>query len=215
MEEGTILYRAQLGNTWSKELVDPDDPDGEYVNMPRPYCSSRMKPQKDMAREGRVNPKGIPCLYLADEPNTAMAETRPWLASHVSLGEFKTIKGLRIINLPEPKLSLAHVAALFGAPPPDTASREKAVWGEISYAFSEPVTASDHKADYAATQILAETFRNIGCDGIRYKSRLANGSSVALFDLESANLMECGIFQTRELNFTFTLAGNPYYVKSA
>jgi hypothetical protein len=107
-----------------------------------------------------------------------------------------------------------HAASLFGVPPPDAESRERAVWGEISYAFSEPVTASDEKADYAATQILAEAFRSIGCDGIRYKSRLGQGNSIALFDLESADLMECGVFQTRELLFAFSLAGNPYHIKS-
>jgi hypothetical protein len=57
-----------------------------------------MKPPNNMAREGRVNPKGIPCLYLADERNTAMAETRPWLGSYISLGEFKTVRGLRVID---------------------------------------------------------------------------------------------------------------------
>jgi RES domain len=107
-----------------------------------------------------------------------------------------------------------HVASLFGAPPPDAESRERAVWGAISYAFSEPVTTSDDRADYAATQILAESFRRMGCDGIRYKSRLGHGYLIALFDLESANLVECGVFQTRELTFAFSIAGNPYYVQT-
>ena len=143
-----------------------------------------------------------------------MAETRPSLGSYISVGEFETIKALRIISLPEPKLSLAHIASLFGAPQPDASEREEAVWGEISYAFSEPVTASDDKADYAATQILAESFRKMCCDGIRYKSRLGKGNSIALFDLESAKLVECGVFQTRGVAFDFSLAGNPYYLKA-
>jgi RES domain len=207
------LFRAEIGNRWRKEPVDHSDPNGDYVEVPHPYDPARMKPPKDMSREGRVNPKGILCLYLADERNTAMAETRPWLGSYVSSGEFKTTRPQRIMSLPEPKLALSmYVASLFGGSLPDAASREGAVWGEISYAFSEPVTASDHQADYAATQILAETFRSIDCDGIRYKSRLGKGYSIALFDLESAILVGCGIFQTRELLFAFSLAGNPYYV---
>ena len=213
MPEGTLLFRAQIGNTWRRQRVDPGDPDGDYVELPHPYEPERMKPPKGMAREGRVNPKGIPCLYLADERNTAMAETRPWLGSYISLGEFQTVKASRVVNLPKPELALAvHVASLFGGTPPDVESCERAVWGEISYAFSEPVSASDDKADYVATQILSETFRSMGCDGIRYKSRLGQGHSVALFDLESAELVECGIFQTRELQFGFGLGGNPYYV---
>jgi len=31
-----------------------------------------MKPLRDRAYEGRVNPKGVPCLYLATDPETAM-----------------------------------------------------------------------------------------------------------------------------------------------
>ena len=178
LEAGSILYRAQLGYEWESHPVDPNDPAGECIEVPGAFSPERMKPLKDSAREGRVNPKGIPCLYMADEANTAMAETRPWLGSHVSLAQFKVLASLQIMNLPEPKL---YFGPIFLSPPyfrePDAPKREEAVWGEIAYAFSEPVIPSDEKADYAPTQILAETFRKAGCDGIRYKSRLGKGYS--------------------------------------
>ena len=72
---GGILYRAQLGYELEWHLVDPEDPEGDKVDVPGAFPPARMKPPRDAAREGRVNPKGIPCLYLADEQNTAMAET--------------------------------------------------------------------------------------------------------------------------------------------
>jgi hypothetical protein len=191
-----------------------NDPGGDYFDVPGAFSPSRMKPPKGAAREGRVNPKGIPCLYLADEPTTAMSETRPWLGSYVSLAEFKILKPLRIMSLPVPQSSISLTAAvLFGAPKPDAATREQAVWGEVAYAFSEPVIPSDDKAEYAPTQILAEAFRRTGCDGIRYKSRLGTGYSFVLFDLDQAVLINCGVFETKAVTFEFHQAGNPYFLQ--
>jgi hypothetical protein len=213
LEAGRILYRAQLGYDLEWHPTDPENPDGEKVDVPGAFSPERMKPLKGSAREGRVNPKGIPCLYLADDADTAMAETRPWLDTYVSLAEFKIRASARIMQLPAPRLSFHNLTSLFGAPEPDTLEREKAVWGEIAYAFSEPVTLSDDKADYAPTQILGEAFGKAGCDGIRYKSRLGKGFSFALFDLDSADLVNCGVFKTKAVNFGFHQAGNPYYVR--
>lgn len=199
-----VLYRAQLGCDVRWELVDPQDSSGETVDVPVAFSSERMKPPRDSAREGRVNPKGIPCLYLADEINTAMAETRPWLGSDLSVAEFETVRPLKIMNLPAPKrCDLLIVTILFGASPPDAAAREEAVWGEIAYAFSEPVTLSDVKADYAPTQVLAEIFRKLGCDGVCYKSLLGEGRSFALFDLDCAAFVKSTVCETKAIKFEF------------
>jgi hypothetical protein len=209
LEAGGILYRAQLGFQWESQPIEPNDPNGECFEVPGAFSPARMKPLKDSAREGRVNPKGIPCLYLADDPDTAMAETRPWLGSYVSLAQFKVLASLHIMNLPDPKLYFGNIfmsSPHFREPEPE--ERERAVWGEIAYAFSEPVIPSDEKADYAPTQILAEAFRKAGCNGTRYKSRLGKGHSFALFDLESATLINCGIYQTDGVTFDFQQAGN-------
>jgi hypothetical protein len=209
---GAMLYRAQLGHELQWQPVDPNDPEGEHFEVPGAYPETRMKPPRGLAREGRVNPKGIPCLYLADDANTAMAETRPSLGSYISLGKFVIHKPLRIITLPEPEL---YFPKIFMEEPHyrelDREESEHSVWGEIAYAFSEPVIQSDDRADYAPTQILAEIFRKSGFDGLRYKSRLGEGHSIALFDLENAELCVCGIYQTRSVSFSFDLAGNPYY----
>jgi hypothetical protein len=204
IKAGSILYRAQLGHEWKSQPVDPDDPGGDDVDVPTAYDPARMKPLQNSAREGRVNPKGIPCLYLADDPETAMGETRPWLGSYVSLGVFKICTAQKIVDCPDPKLYFGNI---FLDPPhfrePDEEGREQAVWGEIAYAFSEPVTPSDVTADYAPTQILAEAFRRAGWDGIRYKSKLGKGYSFALFDLDSAEITNLTLFETKGISFQF------------
>jgi RES domain-containing protein len=210
---GSILFRAQVGHDWRKEPCDPNQPEGDFFEVPHPFEPKRMKPLKDSAREGRVNPKGIPCLYLSSDVDTAMAETRPWIDSKISLGQFKILEDLPILKLPEAKL----YTKFFFNPPHDGETepppeREKAVWGEIAYAFSEPITASDMTADYAPTQYLAETFRKIGCAGILYKSRLGEGSSLAIFDPNKADLMNCRVFNTHSLKFNFDEDGGHYFV---
>ena len=48
-----------------------------------------MKPLGGRATDGRANPRGIPCLYLATTKETAMSEVRPWIGSYVSAGQFE------------------------------------------------------------------------------------------------------------------------------
>lgn len=210
---GGLLYRAQLGFEWESHLIDSDHPEAGTFEVQGPMSRDRMKPLRDSAREGRVNPKGIPCLYLADEPNTAMSETRPWLASYVSMAEFKINRDLQIIDCSKPQLyygNLFFTKPHFREPPPK--EMEEAVWGEIAHAFSVPVSPSDATAEYAPTQVLAEAFQRSGCDGIRYKSLLGTGHSFALFDLDSVDLLSCGIYETKAVQFTFQQAGNPYFI---
>jgi hypothetical protein len=58
LKKGTVLWRAQLGHGWRRESQIDDE-------VPSAFDRERMKPQKDRAKEGRVNAKGVPCLYLA------------------------------------------------------------------------------------------------------------------------------------------------------
>jgi RES domain-containing protein len=48
--------------------------------------------------EGRVNPQGIPCLYVAEDVSTAINEVRPWGESYVTVAEFVTQKELTVVD---------------------------------------------------------------------------------------------------------------------
>jgi hypothetical protein len=74
MPTGRRFYRAQVAY---HDAFDADA--GE--TFPGPALPERMFPVRDRATEGRVNPKGIPCLYMASDKHTAMAEVRPWIGS--------------------------------------------------------------------------------------------------------------------------------------
>lgn len=203
LPSGHVLWRAQHGHKWETIRQDENE-----FKVPGPFPSTRMKPLPYSASEGRINPKGIPCLCLATDKETAMAEVRPWLGSYISVGQFKTLKDLVVVDC-----SVEHDrrSVLFlEEPEPD--QREKAVWGDIDEAFSEPARSGVSTADYAPTQIIAESFRRHGYDGILYKSALGTGFNVALFDINTADLINCFLYETKKVFFEFTESGRPYFM---
>lgn len=200
----SYLWRAQLGHAW-----EPYYQYKEYVDdIPTPYPPQRMAPLVNEAPEGRANPKGISYLYTATTKETAMAEVRPWIGSLISVGQFETKRELVLIDC-----SLYHNKTVIYLQEPDPAKREKAVWSDIDKAFSKPVTNNDKIADYVPTQIIAELFKCNGYDRIVYKSMLGNGHNIVLFDVKSAELVNCFLFEVEKLSFLFKEAANPYFVK--
>jgi hypothetical protein len=212
IEPDSILHRAQLGFEWRIERVVSDDPNSDTIEIEDALPSERMKPLRDSAREGRINPKGIPCLYLSDEEKTAMAETRPWIGSFVSLAHFVVLKTLRLVNCSEPRKRFSYIFRERHKPLTPS-EREEIAWGEISYAFSEPVTPTDLTAEYAPTQVLSDLFRHHGYDGIRYKSLLGDGFNYALFDLDAAEVYSGQLHMVKTVRFEFDTHNNPYTAK--
>jgi hypothetical protein len=168
-----------------------------------------MKPLPHSAHEGRVNPKGIPCLYLATDKETAMAEVRPWIGSSVSAGPFRIARDLTVIDF-----SVGHDSKFeFYFDEPSPPEREKSVWAQVDRAFSEPASVEPDTANYVPTQVISEFFRKQGLDGVAYKSRLGNGFNIALFDLNAAVLVSCGLYPVKSLTFTFGEPENGYHVR--
>src|ERR1700722_2775910 len=67
IEKDAVLWRAQLGNDWRPERMCGDNGQEILLDAAHPFSPERMMPRPDRANEGRVNPKGIPCLYLSTD----------------------------------------------------------------------------------------------------------------------------------------------------
>jgi hypothetical protein len=163
-------WRAQQG------MLESEDDEGRPLMAP--YSKERMKPPRDKATEGRVNPKGIPCLYAATDPATAVSETRPPIGAMLTLAKIQPARLLRIIDCgSEMEGNPLHLNE------PNPAKREAAVWSHLNKALSNPVSRADDVAEYAATQVIAEFFKTLGFDGIAYRSAFGeDGSNVAIFN---------------------------------
>ncbi len=213
--EGTILYRAQRGIQYDT-IFDEDR--NEIGEEPHGLGSERMKPLANRAREGRVNPVGIPVLYLASHEQTAISEARPWIGSEVSVAQFKVLRDLRAVSLSfgHDQASIGHLtfAHLLGDEAPDAEAKQKAVWIGIDNAFSQPVTLSDDAADYVPTQILSELFKDAGYDAIIYRSQFGErGYNVALFNVEDADAINCAPYMVKGIEVNYEQMGNMWFSK--
>jgi hypothetical protein len=200
--KGRRFYRAQVAyhDVFDEAVGD---------TSPGPALPERMFPLRDRATEGRVNPKGIPCLYVASDRHTAMAEARPWIGSLVSVALLRTRKQLRIVDCTKG----AERLPIF-LEEPSAEKRAEAVWCHIARAFREPTSRDDNLADYAATQITAETFRAEGFDGLGYRSAFGSDRfNVALFDLDTTELLMCSLYEIQDVELKHDEKANPYYVQ--
>ncbi|MBI3703838.1 MAG: RES family NAD+ phosphorylase, partial [Rhizobiales bacterium] len=211
--QGSIFYRAQRGIDYDPITDEEGNGTGEE---PHGFGADRMKPLANRAMEGRINPAGIPVLYLGSTEQTAISEIRPWVGSEVSVAQFRVTRDLRAVNL-----SLGHgqmsfgqltFAHLLGEEMPTAEIKEKAVWIDIDNAFSWPITLSDDAADYVPTQILAELFKDAEYDAIVYRSQFGEkGYNIALFSAQDAEAINCAPYRLTSVEVKFTEIGNRWF----
>lgn len=208
IQKSAVLWRAQRGYGWRTENEGTD----EEFEVPDAFEPDRMVPKAEFVGDGRVNPRRIPCLYLASTKEVAMAEVRPWMGSYISLAQFRIMRDLIVVDCSKDKRIFPKWILNNNQKEISAETREQAVWGEIGHALSKPVTQDDATTEYIPTQILAEAFRAHGYDGIAYRSLLADGLNIALFDCKAAELMNCGLYETTKIQFKFDQCSNPYFV---
>ena len=146
-------------------------------------------PPKGYASSGRVNPRGISYLYLADSPITACSEVRPILSDLISVGKFKIPSGLNFVDLRNIENSFA-VKNLDGTKCEDARLIE--FLNTLCNSFSEPVNREDDLG-YLPSQYVAAYWKQLGADGIIFDSHMNsgnNGYNVVLFKPDLATYVE-------------------------
>jgi len=196
----SLYWRAQLGTAIAERKIEDSDLT-VYCQVDIPLSAERMVPLRYSAHEGRVNPKGIPCLYLATDKETAMSEVRPWNGAKISIATFNTTRVLRVVDCTLHHNVRRVTDVLLGEPSPEEIT--EGVWAQVDQGFSEPVNDEPATAEYAPTQIMAEAFRQAGFDGVVFRSRLGSGFNLALFDLDSAKLSNRALFKVEAIDYHF------------
>jgi len=197
IEEGMVLYRAQVGHAIDEHWQYDEGTQEGYLacEFIVPFDEGRLRPRTDRANEGRANPKGIAVFYAASDRDTAVAEVRPGVGEFVSFGQFTVNRPLRIVDCTSSRLGPLpvgkYLAYHYKQPSPKV--RAKRVWSDIDEAFGEPVQRSDDAAEYVPTQVIAELFRRQGYDGLGYNSAVGEGQNVALFNLEAMTFLRSDI----------------------
>ena len=157
----------------------------DRARMRDPFPLSEMgAPPAKLASPGRLNPEGIPCLYVADHEQTAIAEIRPYRGAVVCVSRLRNPQPLRVVDLLRGR-----------ALGPDDATVRC-----LSRMLAQPVHHDD-ALGYVGTQFLAETLKAEGFAGIRYESALRDGGwNIALFDTAAATVADVRVFTVHDVS---------------
>ena len=193
VKKGVTLYRARIG---SEDMLSTD-----WLALDRPLPAKEMgAPPKDKTIEGRINPRGIPYLYLANDIKTAISEIRPWLGQFITVGSFGLQKDLFVVDASK-DLFKGTIILKKEEQVPST-RWEPHIWGSINQSFSIPVRVGEEHKYYTPTQYLSECFKNAGYDGIIYKSSLTEeGYNFALFDSQVAQPFIGQLYNVRSIKY--------------
>lgn len=158
-------------------------------------------PSKDKSIAGRANPQGIPYLYLCNDIDTTLYETRVSYLDIVSVGTFqlKEKEELKIVDFTQWK-------SPFNAFSDDSVNMVDFVKGKllrqrISKDLSKPMRRFDSEMEYLPTQFICEFVRYIvGATGIQFNSSLHEGGiNIVLFEPENVQCVDEQLYQVDEI----------------
>lgn len=141
-------------------------------------------PPEKLSTHGRANPAGIPYLYLATNPDTAISEIRPHTGQHASVATFTISDSLILIDLRNPRST--------ASPFIDITEEILILRNNISFMehlgneLTRPVLPHLAATEYIPSQYLCEFIKKEGYDGVIYKSSVGTGTNLALFDQSNA-----------------------------
>lgn len=160
---GTMLWRSRECD------IDIVDSDSRYLG------NELGPPPPAFASNGRMNPRGIPYFYTAEDANTAIIESRSRFGFSNVHARFETIVPIRVVDI---NRSLAfRPKNIF-----DPEYRHEEHWvSSFLYDFhceiSRPITDAGALLDYVPTQVFSEYIRYLGYNGIRFRSSVHNGGT--------------------------------------
>lgn len=189
LSPATVLYRAR------KHFLGQ-----ECAYTPLEMCAPPVHLQKG----GRCSPPGIPCLYLASDPETAISEVRPWKSAHVSVAAFKLAEtGVKLADL-------RSIAQRSDFPTVANKSRKKEnqrILGQaaailvLEASFARP-GHEETDLDYVPTQFVSGVLKAAGFEGLIYSSLMkVSGHNVALFDPEVATVQSVDVYEVEDVNY--------------
>ena len=148
---------------------------------PEPYLIEQMgKPPAKFSGNGRANPVGIPCLYVASDIETAIAEIRPHKGELVCVAEFEINKKIELADLRNPRKSISPFL-------PDD-EQIKLLYQNMGFLcrlgeeLTMPILPKVAHLEYLPSQYLCEFIKDCEFGGVIYASALGPGVNYAIFD---------------------------------
>jgi len=192
--EGTKMLRARICHSKNRLSID-----------------EMGAPPSEKLQAGRINPEGIPVLYLSSEKETTLKEVKASVFDFVTIGDFIATKSIKVVDL----LKLATISPflLQNKNEKDTNILtqyviNRKVLKDISTEVAKPLRRNDSTLEYLPTQFIAEFIKSQGYDGVEYASTVSERSyNLAMFDKTSfkcENTYVCEIsklsYETKEIS---------------
>ena len=184
--KGEVMYRSR---------ICPDEKGFKKIEM--------GPPPDNRAKGGRVNPTGISILYLSDSKETTLYEIRAGVYDFVTLGSFKLLKDIEVINLAD----IDRISPFTGVQR-DFDFTQYAMNIEhlkmISQEIARPLR-NDNALDYLPTQYISDYIRSRGYDGIEYISTMSkNGANLAVFDPTLFKCIGTNVYDVKSISYSYT-----------
>lgn len=181
-KKGKVFHRARIC-------------DGEQM-----FGKGKMgKPPVDKSTAGRANPKGISYLYLSNDWETTLYETRASLYDYVTIAEFKIKEDINVLNLRDTtKISPFTLDDDIGE-----YLKHKKYLSKLEKELSKPIRRQDSELDYLPTQYLCEFIKSIGFDGVEFRSSLnPDGYNLAIFNDDNFECVKTTLHEVKSVKFT-------------
>ena len=184
--KGEVMYRSR---------ICPDEKGFKNIEM--------GPPPDNRAKGGRVNPTGISILYLSDSKETTLYEIRAGVYDFVTVGSFKLLKDIEVINLAD----IDRISPFTGVQR-DFDFTQYAMNIEhlkmISQEIARPLR-NDNALDYLPTQYISDYIRSRGYDGIEYISTMSkNGANLAVFDPTLFKCIGTNVYDVKSISYSYT-----------
>ena len=178
--ERASFYRARIASTHAQIEEFQKDPPGKLG-----------APPKDRAANNRMSPAGVPLLYVADDPQTGLAEVRPSIGDKVVVGEFISRRPLEVFDFTA-LTDLRHKELSWFEPLYRERTDRRLLLEYLHDLIARPVRAND--TDYVMTQALAEYiryYRKQRFDGISFRSvQREGGVNFVIFDRSTPEALQ-------------------------
>ncbi len=176
-----------------------------YISRTNPpgkryYKKNMGKPPKETTLSGRANPYGIPYLYLASDPITAISEVRPAKGQSVTVGYFKVLEDLNIINFR--KVSPFELIFHSAYEEIVNVSTLNSIITLINEKLSLPIDPKIANLEYISTQYICENIKSLQYDGVAFKSAKGKGINYAIFEDNKLNCYTTRTQSIKDLAYT-------------
>lgn len=174
------FYRGRIGKIIVQGAIDDSN-----TLFTMPYYKSMIEAAPPLYTSGgRFNRAGVSYLYLTTDLETCFAEVHLQVGQECSIGKFKCVKDVELINLSE-----------FGD------DLELKAWYDI---ITQPVH-DEIKHKYFITQFIAEVLINLNSEGLYFKSVQSTGNNIVCFNPDNFKLIEYSekLYRANKIKYQF------------